>query len=96
MSKERRIEEADIKALRSINGRNDEIVYELGAIAVEIEAIEKSKARLTQRRVDLLKEATQIAARAEEMGRDLSKRYGEGRFDLERGVFIEAAGEDAR
>lgn len=88
---ERKIDDSDLSTLRDIRERNNRLTYEIGEMAIARADMRERMDAIDAKFQELVKEVRQLDENAAEIGRSLQKKYGEGTFDLERGVFEEDA-----
>ena len=79
-----KIEEADLNLLKSLQADTDKLIYNLGQLYVQKQKLDQSE--------DGLKETIKtIEKREEELGKELSSKYGIGTVNIEAGTFTPQA-----
>jgi|TARA_R110000822_G_scaffold1028_8_gene4639 hypothetical protein len=79
----KKLSEKELQSLNSFQTTNNEIVVEIGAAELRINALQKQKE-------DLLKRFQTLQVDQKEFGLEMQKKYGDGNIDLEKGEFTAA------
>ena len=75
-----KIDEKDLNTLKTLQQDTDKLVYNLGQLYVQKQKLDQSE--------DGLKETIKkIEKREEDLGKELSSKYGVGSVDIEAGIF---------
>ena len=77
----KKIEENDLNNLKQLQTETDRLVYSLGQLYIQ-------KEKLSNTENDLKKAIAQIEQREEELGKQLSDKYGVGTVNIEEGTFV--------
>jgi hypothetical protein len=75
-----KIEEKDLNTLKQLQQDTDKLVYNLGQLYIQ-------KEKLNQTEDDLLNSIKVIEQREENLGKELSTKYGIGTVNIEAGTF---------
>ena len=75
-----KIEEQDLNNLKQLQKDTDALVYNLGQLAIQ-------KQKMADTESELKKAITIIDKREEELGKQLSDKYGVGTVNIEEGTF---------
>lgn len=75
-----KIEEQDLNNLKQLQKDTDALVYNLGQLAIQ-------KQKMANTESELKKAITMIDKREEELGKQLSDKYGVGTVNIEAGTF---------
>ena len=70
----------EVSKLEEFQARNNELVVNVGATELRIDALERQKEELLDKFQDLQKDQAKF-------GQDLQEKYGDGNLDLEKGEF---------
>jgi hypothetical protein len=73
----------EVSKLEGFQARNNELVVNVGATELRIDALERQKEELLEKFQDLQKDQAKF-------GQDLQEKYGDGNLDLEKGEFTAA------
>tara|TARA_R110000744_G_scaffold257230_2_gene372683 strand:+ start:3728 stop:3979 length:252 start_codon:yes stop_codon:yes gene_type:complete len=79
----KKLSEKELQSLNGFQTTNNEIVVEVGAAELRINALQKQKE-------DLLKRFQTLQVDQKEFGLEMQKKYGDGNIDLEKGEFTAA------
>lgn len=79
----KKLSEKELQSLNGFQTTNNEIVVEIGAAELRINALQKQKE-------DLLKRFQTLQVDQKEFGLEMQKKYGDGNIDLEKGEFTAA------
>ena len=79
-----KIEEKDLNTLKQLQQDTDKLVYNLGQLYIQ-------KEKLNQTEDDLLNSIKVIEQREENLGKELSTKYGIGTVNIEAGTFTPEA-----
>ena len=79
-SKPMKIEENDLNSLKQLQQDTDRLVYSLGQLYIQ-------KEKLSNTEDGLKKAISQIEQKEEELGKQLSDKYGVGTVNIEEGTF---------
>ena len=79
----KKLSEKELQSLNGFQTTNNEIVVEVGAAELRINALQKQKE-------DLLKRFQTLQIDQKEFGLEMQKKYGDGNIDLEKGEFTAA------
>ena len=79
----KKLSEKELQSLNGFQTINNEIVVEVGAAELRINALEKQKE-------DLLERFQTLQVDQKEFGLEMQKKYGDGNIDLEKGEFTAA------
>ena len=75
-----KIDEKDLNTLKTLQQDTDKLIYNLGQLYVQKQKLDQSE--------DGLKETIiKIEQREEDLGKELSAKYGVGSVDIEAGIF---------
>jgi|TARA_B100000035_G_scaffold282979_1_gene264861 multidrug resistance efflux pump len=77
----KKIEENDLNNLKQLQTETDRLVYSLGQLYIQ-------KEKLSNTENDLKKAIHQIEQKEEELGKQLSSKYGVGTVNIEEGTFV--------
>jgi len=78
---EEKLTELEIEQIEKVRKNNNEINNELGQISI-------MELHLKQRREQAEEKFHKYSKEEEDLGKDLMSKYGPGRIDVERGVYI--------
>mgnify|MGYP000344165703 CR=1 FL=1 len=78
---EEKLSELELEQIEKVRKNNNEISNELGQISI-------MELQLKQRKEQAEEKFHKYSKEEEELGRDLMDKYGPGRIDIERGVYI--------
>ena len=79
-----KIEEKDLNTLKQLQADTDKLVYNLGQLYVQ-------KEKMNQTENELKQAIKVIEQREEELGKELSAKYGTGTVNIEAGTFTPQA-----
>ena len=82
-----KLQEEELQELKEIQKANNEIIVNLGALDLDINATEISLESLKERRKKLRNDFIDLQARQKKSAQELQDKYGEGNIDLETGEF---------
>ena len=80
----KKIEEKDLSTLKQLQADTDKLVYNLGQLYVQ-------KEKMNQTENELKQAIKVIEQREEDLGKDLSAKYGIGTVNIEAGTFTPQA-----
>lgn len=80
------LENQEIEKLREINRRYNTVIFETGQLSIEIENTERSLLELKKDKENLYNDYEKIKEEEEIIAEKLTKKYGQGRIDLEKGI----------
>ena len=86
-----KLQEEELQELKEIQKANNEIIVNLGALDLDINATEISLESLKERRKKLRNDFIDLQARQKKSAQELQDKYGEGNIDLEKGEFTPIA-----
>ena len=86
--KENKLDEKEISEIRNARADNGMIAYEMGRLKIEVINLESRLDDLDKMEEDMVARYKGNVKKEMKMTSKLSKRYGEGSIDLEKGVFI--------
>jgi|TARA_B100000780_G_C20973387_1_gene388689 hypothetical protein len=72
--------EEEVTILTDFQSRNNDIVVQIGAATLRIDALDRQKQELLEKFQDLQKDQT-------EFGKKVQEKYGDGSINLEKGEF---------
>ena len=75
-----KIDEKDLNTLKTLQQDTDKLIYNLGQLYVQ-------KEKINQTENDLKKVIKEIEQREEDLGKELSAKYGIGSVNIEAGTF---------
>ena len=75
-----KIDEVDLNSLKTLQQDTDKLIYNLGQLYVQ-------KEKINQTENDLKKVIKEIEQREEDLGKELSAKYGIGSVNIEAGTF---------
>lgn len=94
------IEDQDLENLREVEEETAALRDELAETTIReenaksrIKQLEQHLADVRGRKEEILSEIREADQRGRELARELRQKYGEGKFDLESGTFIEETSE---
>jgi hypothetical protein len=76
----KKLSEKELQSLNGFQTTNNEIVVEVGAAELRINALQKQKE-------DLLERFQTLQVEQKQFGLEMQKKYGDGNIDLEKGEF---------
>ena len=79
----KKLSESELQILEDFQSRNNEIVVQVGATELRIDALERQKE-------DLLEKFQKLTEDQTKFGQELQEKYGDGNIDLEKGEFTAA------
>jgi len=82
-----KLQEEEITKLKDIQSKNNEIVFNLGILDLDINALEINIESLKERRKNLRNDFENLLKEQKEGAKDLTEKYGDGNIDLETGEF---------
>ena len=82
-----KLQEEEITKLKDIQSKNNEIVFNLGILDLDINALEISIESLKERRKNLRNDFENLSKEQKVNAEDLTEKYGDGNIDLETGEF---------
>jgi|TARA_R110002050_G_scaffold126486_3_gene247238 seryl-tRNA synthetase len=82
-----KLQEEEITKLKEIQSKNNEIVFNLGILDLDINALEISIESLKERRKNLRNDFENLSKEQKVNAKDLTEKYGDGNIDLETGEF---------
>jgi|TARA_R100000329_G_scaffold822_2_gene1579 hypothetical protein len=85
---EHKLEEKEISEIRNARADNGMIAYELGRIKIEQINLESRLDDLDKMEEDMIARYKGNVTKERKMNTKLSKKYGDGTIDLEKGVFM--------
>ena len=85
---EHKLEEKEISEIRTARADNGMIAYELGRIKIEQINLESRLDDLDKMEEDMIARYKGNVTKERKMNTKLSKKYGDGTIDLEKGVFM--------
>jgi|TARA_R100001086_G_scaffold67436_3_gene31580 hypothetical protein len=85
---EHKLEEKEISEIRTARADNGMIAYELGRIKIEQINLESRLDDLDKMEEDMIARYKGNVKKERKMNTKLSKKYGDGTIDLEKGVFM--------
>ena len=86
--KENKLDEKEVREIRNARADNGMIAYELGRMKIEEINLESRLDELDKMEEDMIARYKGNVTKERKMNSKLSKKYGEGTIDLEKGVFI--------
>ena len=79
----KKLSESELQILEDFQSRNNEIVVQVGATELRIDALERQQE-------DLLEKFQKLTEDQTKFGQELQEKYGDGNIDLEKGEFTAA------
>jgi chaperonin cofactor prefoldin len=79
----KKLSESELQILEDFQSRNNEIVVQVGATELRIDALERQKE-------DLLEKFQKLTEDQTKFGQELQEKYGDGNINLEKGEFTAA------
>ena len=79
----KKLSESELQILEDFQSRNNEIVVQVGATELRIDALERQKE-------ELLENFRKLTVEQQEFGVKLQEKYGDGNINLEKGEFTSA------
>ena len=79
----KKLSERELQILEDFQSRNNEIVVQVGATELRIDALERQKE-------DLLEKFQKLTEDQTKFGQELQEKYGDGNINLEKGEFTAA------
>ena len=86
--KENKLDEKEISEIRNARADNGMIAYEMGRLKIEVINLESRLDDLDKMEEDMVARYKGNVKKEMKIASKLSKKYGEGSIDLEKGVFI--------
>lgn len=77
----KKLTEEEIKSIKELQSSRSNVIIELGNLEAYLFDISAKK-------TDLQEQLSQLTERDQELGKELSDKYGNGSIDLEKGEFI--------
>jgi len=85
---EHKLDEKEISEIRNARADNGMIAYEMGRMKIEQINLESRLDELDKMEEDMIARYKGNVTKERKMGSKLSKKYGDGTIDLEKGVFL--------